>query len=119
MLLQLVLEQLEAGSAGLLGCLDPGDCRALLGLQLMSRLLTEYRVALTLLHAGLGKMDDAITTLQALLRAIPDHLRAMLTLSTLLAHSGELHKAVGQAAAARELSGLALAAQQVRASTRA
>ena len=67
-----------------------------------------------LLQAQLGKVDDAARTLRSLLAAIPDHVRALLALSTLLAHNNQLREALGQASAARELEAQnPIATQQV------
>ena len=72
----------------------------------------EVLFAKALLHSQLGQVDVAIATLQKLLKAIPDHLRAMLALSTMLAHSDKVSAAIGQANAAREISSDALPVHQ-------
>ena len=70
-----------------------------------------------LLAAQVGKMDESISTLTQLLQTIPDHLRGLLALSSMLAYNGALPKALGQAAAAREMArdemGRTVATQQV------
>ena len=62
----------------------------------------EVLFAKALLHAQLGKADEAISTLQSMLRVFPTHQRALLALSSLLADTGELPRALGHANAARE-----------------